>query len=196
MALSKWEPFEGLVSLRREMDRLFENFFERSPFAGASGSTLEPAVEMADTEKNLLVKVQVPGVSKDNLHIDITDDTLTLRGEMKEEEKAQEQRYYRREFRYGTFTRTIPLPANVQADQASAELKDGVLTITIPKGREGKARRIQIQTEGSGAQLQGNGAQTARAGEQVPGAGSQAPGPDAEAREPGARNVETKTPQG
>jgi HSP20 family protein len=105
---------------------------------------------MADTDKSLLVKVQVPGVSKDNLHIAITDDALTLRGEMKEGEKTPEQRYYQREFRYGAFTRTIPLPANVQADQASAQLKDGVLTITIPKGMEAKARQIQIQTEGSG----------------------------------------------
>lgn len=151
--MSRWEPFEGLTSLRREMDRLFENFFERGPLASMGKDTQEPAVEVVDTHENITVKVQVPGVKRENLQIDITDDALTLKGEMPEEEaQTTEKRYYRREFRYGAFTRTIPLPANVHADQASAQLKDGVLTITLPKSTQSRARQIPIQAAESGAQ--------------------------------------------
>lgn len=146
MALVRWEPFEGLTSLRREMDRLFENFLERGPFTQATGGVFEPAVELADTNGNVLVKVQVPGITKDNIHVDIANDVLTLRGEIKEEEKKAEKNYYRREFHYGTFSRSIPLPTHVQADQANAQLKDGILTITIPKSEEAKAKQIPIRT--------------------------------------------------
>jgi HSP20 family protein len=147
MALTRWEPFEGLASLRREMDRLFEHFFERGPTAMlGDGGTFEPAVDIADTKDSILVKAQVPGVSKDNLHIDITDDYLTLKGEMKEEKTTEEQRFHRKEFRYGAFARTIPLPTAVKADQAAAQLKDGVLTITLPKGEQSKAKQIPIKT--------------------------------------------------
>jgi HSP20 family protein len=143
MALVNWAPFEGLTSLRREMDQLFENFFERGHM-GSTG-TFEPAVEVADSHDHVTVKVQVPGVSKDNLQVNVAENALTLRGEMKEEEKTDGKQYYRQEFRYGTFARTIPLPPGLQADKAIAELKDGVLTITIPKGEQAKPKQIPIK---------------------------------------------------
>jgi HSP20 family protein len=147
MALTRWEPFEGLASLRREVDRLFGRFFERAPTAMVGdGGTFEPAIEVADTKDSIVVKAQVPGVSKDNLQIDITDEYLTLKGEMKEEKTTEEQRFHRKEFRYGAFARTIPLPSAVKADQAAAQLKDGVLTITLPKGEQSKAKQIPITT--------------------------------------------------
>jgi HSP20 family protein len=146
MALVRWEPFEGLTSLRREMDRLFENFFERGPQHPGDVGLWEPAVEIADTKDSVVVKAQVPGISKDNLQVNVTDDTLTLKGEMKEEEKKEEKNYVRREFRYGAFSRTMALPAMVQADKARAELKDGVLQITIPKSEKAKMKEIPIQT--------------------------------------------------
>jgi HSP20 family protein len=146
MALVRWEPFEGLSSLRREMDRLFENFFEKGPRHPGDVGLWEPAIEIADTKDSVVVKAQVPGISKDNLQVNVTDDTLTLKGEMKEEEKKEEKNYTRREFRYGAFSRTMTLPAMVQADKAKAELKDGVLQITIPKSDKAKATEIPIQT--------------------------------------------------
>lgn len=146
MALMRWEPFEALTSMRREMDRLFENFFERGPWTMGDGGAFEPAIELADTDDSVMVKAMVPGVSKENLHLDITDDNLTLRGEIKEEEKTEGKRFHRREWRYGSFTRTVPLPTAVKADQAKAQLKDGVLTITLPKGEHAKIKQIPIQT--------------------------------------------------
>jgi HSP20 family protein len=144
MALVKWGPFEGLTSLRREMDQLFENFFERGHL-GTAG-VFEPAVEVVDNKEHVTVKAQVPGISKDNLHVDIAENALTLRGEMKDEENTDGKQYYRQEFHYGAFTRTIPLPPGLHADQATAELKDGVLTITIPKAEQAKPKEIPIKT--------------------------------------------------
>jgi HSP20 family protein len=128
------------------MDRLFENFFESGPRALGNLSAWEPAVEVADTKDAIIVKAQVPGIPKDNIQINVTDDAITLKGEMKEEEKKEEKNYTRREFRYGAFSRTMPLPAMVQADKATAQLKDGVLEITIPKSEKAKVKAVPIQT--------------------------------------------------
>ena len=146
MALVRWEPFEGLAFLRREMERLFEDFFERGSRGVGTLSAWKPSVEVADTKDAVLVKAQVPGISKDNIQVNITDDAITLKGEMKEEEKTEEKNYTRREFRYGVFSRTIALPSTVQADKATAQLKDGVLEITIPKNEKAKGKEIPIQT--------------------------------------------------
>jgi HSP20 family protein len=142
-SLMKWEPFEGLSTLRREMDRLFENFFDGGSqrFWERAG---EPAVEVSDTKDTVVVKAQVPGMSKDNLQVNITEDTLTLKGELKEEEKKEEKNYHRQEFRYGAFTRTISLPSAVQGDKATAQLKDGVLEISIPKSEQAKVKQIPV----------------------------------------------------
>jgi HSP20 family protein len=146
MALVRWEPSEGLASLRREMDRLFEGFFERGPRGLGNLSAWEPAVEVADTKDSVIIKAQMPGIPKDNIQVHVTDDSITLKGEMKEEEKTEEKNYSRREFRYGAFSRTIALPATVQADKATAQLKEGILEITIPKNEKAKVKEIPIQT--------------------------------------------------
>ena len=148
MALIKWEPFEGLTTLRREVDRLFEDFFDGGPRRFWGRST-EPAVEVCDTTDAVVVKAQVPGISKDQIQVNITDDTLTLKGEMKEEEKKEEKNFHRQEFRYGAFERTIALPMAVQADKATAQLKDGVLEITLPKSANAQAKVKQIPIQAS-----------------------------------------------
>jgi HSP20 family protein len=144
MALVKWEPFEGLSSLRREMDRLFENFFEGGPLRTWGGMEV-PAVEVSDTAENVVVKAQIPGMNKDDVQVTVTDDALILKGERKEEEKKEDKNYYRQEFHYGAFSRTVPLPTAVQGDKASAQLKDGVLEITIPKSEKAKTKAIPIK---------------------------------------------------
>jgi HSP20 family protein len=126
------------------MDRLWENFFDggqRQEF-----DMLEPAIEVADTKDALVVKAQVPGVSKEQIQVNVSDNTLTIKGETKKEEKKEGKNYYRQEFRYGAFARTIALPTAVQADKIEAHLKDGVLQITIPKSEQAKAKEIPIQT--------------------------------------------------
>jgi HSP20 family protein len=127
------------------MDRLFEDFLGRWPARMGDG-TAEPAVDVFDTPEAVVVKAQIPGVSKEHIQVDVTEDVLTLKGEMKEEETKEEKNYYRREFRYGAFARSIPLPATVKGDQATAQLKEGILEIRIPKSDKGKAKQIPIQT--------------------------------------------------
>jgi HSP20 family protein len=141
MALVKWGPSEGLTALRQEMNRLFERFDGPMHWWERPG---EPAVEISDTPEAVVVKAQVPGVPKDKLQLTITEDALTLKGEIQEEEKQEEKNYLRREFRYGAFSRTIPLPATVQAEKATAALKDGLLEVTLPKSKEAKVKQISI----------------------------------------------------
>jgi len=147
MALVRWEP-RGLSSLRREMDRMFEDFEETFGHGlmtrGEHG--FEPAVEISDTKDAVVVKAQLPGIKKENIQIDISDNALTLKGESKEEEKKEDKNYYRREFRYGAFSRTIPLPVAIQSEKAKAQLKDGVLEITLPKSEKAKVKAVPIQT--------------------------------------------------
>ena len=139
----RWESFSGLTTLRREMDRLFERFLGRE--ASPLGE-VEPAIEVADTPAAVIVKAQVPGVSKENLQVNVTDNALTLKGEVQEDKTTEEKNYHRREFHYGAFARTITLPTTVQAEQATAQLKDGVLEVTIPKRETTKAKDVPIQT--------------------------------------------------
>jgi HSP20 family protein len=127
------------------MDQLFENFFERSPMMAEQGGTHTPPVEVAQTNDAVTVKVQVPGVAKDKLQVTIDNDTLILHGERQEERKQEGQQYFRREFHYGAFDRTIPLPVGVMEDQATAQLKDGVLIVTVPKGQQARTKRITIE---------------------------------------------------
>jgi HSP20 family protein len=145
MALIKWEPSEGLTSLRSEMDRLLEDFWRR-PWRESLAGEMEPAIEVSDTKKSVIVKVQVPGVAKENIQVNVTDDVLSIKGEVKEEEEKEEKNYYRREIRYGSFSKTVPLPTAVIADKAAAKLQDGVLEIKIPKSKESKVKEIPIQT--------------------------------------------------
>jgi HSP20 family protein len=126
------------------MDRLFEDFVKRPLHIGDLGAW-GPAVEVADTQDTVVVKAQVPGVSKEHLQVNVTDETLTLKGELQEEEKKEEKHYVRREFHYGAFSRTIALPAAVQVEKVQAQLKDGVLEITLPKSDKAKAKEIAIQ---------------------------------------------------
>ena len=141
--VTRWEPFGGLTSLRRDMDRLFERFLGREPL---SLGEVEPAIEVADTPEAVIVKAQVPGVSKENLQVNVTENAVTLKGEVKEDTTTEDKNYHRREFHYGAFSRSIALPATVQAEKATAQLKDGVLEVTIPKREETKEKAIPIQT--------------------------------------------------
>ena len=141
--LPRWESFGGLTTLRREMDRLFERVLGRE---ASSLGEVEPAIEVADTPSAVIVKAHVPGVSKEHLQVNVTDTALTIKGEVQEDTTTEDKNYHRREIHYGAFARTITLPTTVQAEQATAQLKDGVLEVTIPKREATKAKDVPIQT--------------------------------------------------
>ena len=140
---TRWESFGGLTALRREMDRLFEHVLGREPSPLGEAA---PAIEVAETPEAVIVKAQVPGVSKEHLQVNVTDTTLTLKGDVQEDTTTEDKNYHRREIHYGAFARTITLPATVQAEHATAQLKDGVLEVTIPKRETTKAKDVPIQT--------------------------------------------------
>ena len=143
MAQQRWEPFSGLPALRRDMERLFEQFLGRAPFQQGEA---EPAIEVADTKDAIVVKAQVPGVRKEHLQLTVTENALTLKGDVQEDKTTEEKNYHHREFHYGAFARTITLPTTVQAEHATAQLKDGVLEVTIPKREATTAKDVPIQT--------------------------------------------------
>ncbi len=144
-------PFE-------EMDRLFESFLPRGwlrpmrwewPSMGELAAPFEgrlPKVDVVDRDSDILVRAELPGVDKKDLDISITDNTVTIHATTSHEsEEEKEGEYYRREITRGTFSRTVALPAEVDADAAKASFKDGILELTVPKVEKAKRRRIEVQ---------------------------------------------------
>jgi len=141
MALVPWNPFRDLDNIGREMSSFFD--FPSKVFGGFSS----PRVDVYQTEENVIVKAEIPGVSKEDLDLYIDENTIRIEGQTKREKDLKDEHAYRTERYYGSFSRTIPLPAEVKSDQAKAEYKDGILSITVPKIEPSKTkiRRINIQ---------------------------------------------------
>jgi HSP20 family protein len=148
MSIVRWEPFGDLLSLREAMDRLFEESVVRpgSRILAPYGAS-ELALDMYETEDEVVVTAALPGVKPEDVEITITGDVLQIRGETKAETKDEKASYMRQERRYGAFSRTIALGSPIQADKADAKFKDGVLTLSIPKADEAKPKSIKVKTD-------------------------------------------------
>ncbi len=143
MSLVPWNPFgKDLDDIGREM----ASFIERMPF-GFFGKGFSPRVDIYETGEDVVVKAEIPGVSKEDLNIYIDDNSIRLSGHSRRDAEFKDENTYRSERFYGNFSRTIPLPVEVKPDQAKAEYKDGILSITVPKAENSKMkyRRIDIQ---------------------------------------------------
>jgi HSP20 family protein len=148
--LIRWNPVREMVSLRDAMDRLFEESFVRPrgewPILAGKEQTL--ALDVYETDENLVVEASLPGMSPDEVDISIVGNTLTIKGEREEhQEKQEEGKYYFRERRYGAFQRSIALPTEVSADKAEATFENGVLKLTLPKAEEAKPKRIEVKVK-------------------------------------------------
>ncbi len=143
--LTRWEPVREMMTLREAMDRLFDDAFTR-PINMGSVSTM-PAIDMYQNEDDLIVKASLPGISKDDVDITVTDGMLTLRGEYKTNEDDAGKAYHIREQRYGVFERSLSLPTDVEVDKAKAEFENGILTITLPKAEAVKPKLISIKAK-------------------------------------------------
>lgn len=141
MALIRWQPFQEIETLRRQMDRLFDEMVSDNREAQI---TWKPAVELKDTEDNLIVRAEIPGVEGKDLDIRVTREAVVISGEHRYEKKASERGFFRTEFRYGKFQRVIALPVAVQNDQVQAEFKDGILTLTLPKVTEARRKVVKV----------------------------------------------------
>jgi HSP20 family protein len=146
--LIRWEPAREMMTLRDAMDRLFDDAFTR-PLRLNDGNWSMPAVDMYQTDNEVVVKAAIPGVKTDDVQINVTGEVLTIKGETKDKEKEEvkEKAYHLREQRWGMFERTIVLPTDVTADKAKAEFENGILTITLPKAEEVRPKTISIKTK-------------------------------------------------
>lgn len=143
--LIRWEPARDMMTLREAMDRLFDDAFTR-PLSLRDGWSV-PAIDMYQTDDEIVVKAALPGVKADEVQINITGEVLTLKGEIKHEEDKQEKAWHIHEQRYGSFERSVVLPTDVVADKAKAEFENGILTITLPKADEVKPRTINVKAK-------------------------------------------------
>ncbi len=140
MALIRWQPFQEVETLHRQMNQMFDELIasERQ-----SATSWQPAIELQDTEDDLVLRSQIPGVDGKDIDIHVTREAVAISGEHRFEKKTQEKGFFRSEFRYGNFQRVIPLPVPIQNDQVKADFRNGVLTLTMPKVTE--ARRTVVK---------------------------------------------------
>jgi HSP20 family protein len=144
--ITRFDPFGEMVTLRQAMDRLFEDSFV-SPLSlrAYNGEGGAPALDVHQSADEIVVTAALPGIKPEDVDITITGQTLSIRGEFKEDEKVSRDQYLYRERRYGTFHRQLQLPVRVQGDAATATFENGLLTLTIPKAEEVKPRQIQVK---------------------------------------------------
>ncbi|QID33709.1 Hsp20/alpha crystallin family protein [Pampinifervens florentissimum] len=138
--LTLWNPFAEIERIRREFDRLLEELVPREE----GERVFAPVVDVYETDQELVVKAELPGVKKENVEVSIRDNALHIRGEKKEEKEEKTETYHRVERVYGRFERVVPLPTDVKVESAKAEFKDGVLEIRIPKAESAKEKKIEI----------------------------------------------------
>ena len=142
-SITRFEPFRGVSSLQDQINRLFTEAFDRSE--GGSLTPWAPAVDIYETEHELVVKADLPDVKPEELDIRVEKNILTIRGERKFEKKVDENNYLRVERSYGSFSRSFSLANTVNTEAIKAEYKDGVLTLSIPKREEAKPKQIKVQ---------------------------------------------------
>lgn len=148
MAIIRWDPFRDLTLLQDRMNRLFEeaNRGWRSDEPAATTSW-SPSVDIYETENEIVVKAELPGVDKKGIDLRIENNVLTLRGERRFEKETKDENYHRIERSYGAFSRSFSIPTLVDEEKISADYKDGVLNITLPKKEQARPKQITIASE-------------------------------------------------
>ena len=143
----RWYEGSPLMSLRDEMDDLFHNFFG-APAQSRLPEMSVPSIDVSETESAIEVVTDVPGINADDVHIEVRDGVLSISGqtsEKKESEEGDGRKFHRIERRSGSFARSLRLPCSVDQDKIDAEMKDGVLTVTLPKAEEARGRKVTIR---------------------------------------------------
>jgi len=155
MSLIRWNPTQELerwpsdiFSVQRDINRLFDNFFR----GGAQGdetfsSYWTPAVDISEQENEYIVKMELPGVAKEDVKISLESNILTIKGEKKQEKEEKNKNLHRIERSYGSFQRSFTLPTTVKSDKIDAFFKDGVLTVSLPKMEEAKPKQIEVKVK-------------------------------------------------
>ena len=142
--VSGWPAFGRLTDLRDEIDRLFESPLAEVARSARLFSGWTPALDLYEDKDNLVVKLELPGMKREDIDVSLHEGSLCVSGERKSEDKHREADAYRAERFFGRFQRTVALPTPVAADNVKAQYKDGILTITLPKTEEAKPKRIDV----------------------------------------------------
>jgi HSP20 family protein len=152
MSIVRYDPFRDLRSLQDEVNRLFSTNLSRAfGDEGIARGAWMPNVDIYENKDQIVLEAELPGMTREDFDLSIENNIITLRGERRFEKKDEGDNYHRVERAYGTFTRSFTLPQTVSAEGASAEYKNGVLRVTLPKREEVKARRIEVTDEGEEA---------------------------------------------
>lgn len=153
--IAPWRPFTDMMRWERDMEQLFDDFMTRRirPFwderwwpARILGVSA-PALDLYEEKDYIVAKVELPGMTKEDIEVNISDGQLTVKGEKKKEEEIKEEDYYRSERAYGAFSRTVELPKGIEVEKAQASFRNGVLEIRLPKSEEAKKREIPVKVE-------------------------------------------------
>jgi HSP20 family protein len=146
MALMKWRPDHDSFGLRREIDRLFDDFFTGDE--GAIGKlALIPAIDVTEDKESICVKAELPGVEQKDIQVTLQDGVLVIRGEKRQETEEKDKNFHRVERRYGSFIRSIGMPSSVDPNKVKASFKNGVLSVTVTKKEEAKPKSINIEVK-------------------------------------------------
>jgi HSP20 family protein len=143
---SRVNPAHEVMTLRDAMNRLFEESFVQPFFERGEG--ISPAVDVCETPTSYIIEASLPGLKAEDLNITVEKSVLTISGELRKEEETTERNYHRIERRFGTFERSFTLPGNARFDEIKATLKNGVLSVEIPKAEQEKPRQINVKVEG------------------------------------------------
>lgn len=145
MSLIRRDPWRELTSVRETLNRLFDETSRRLPFQG--WGEWKPSIDVLDKGSEFVVKADVPGYTPENMEISVTDNSISIRGQIEEEKETKESDYHMRERSFGSFSRVIPLTAEVKPELAKASFKNGVLEIILPKAEIPKGHTLKIETE-------------------------------------------------
>ena len=153
MTLVKWNPSKELLNVEREFNKLFNTFNRRFGFDDSTmneeleNAVWSPLTDISENKDQYILKMDLPGVSKENLKLNFHDGELIISGERKQEKEDKDSKYHRIERTYGKYYRSFTLPQTIQADKINAEFKDGQLTITVPKSEEAKPKELEIKVK-------------------------------------------------
>lgn len=150
MAIIRWQPWQEMETVRRQMDQLFDELFTVSPntsLTNGNGRTWTPAIELKNTATDVVLRAELPGIDSKDLDIHVTREAVSITGEYKSETKHENRGTVRSEFRYGKFHRIIPLPTAIYNDRVQAEFNDGILTLTLPKVEADRPKVVKVNLD-------------------------------------------------
>lgn len=145
--ITRWNPMRDMLSMQDSMDRLFDSLYHRPGGMSAFDNLNTPAMDLYQTDQSIIVKVSLPGVKAEDVHVSVAGDVLTIQGGMKQEEETKDAEYHIRERVSGDFTRSVALPVPVVVEKASAEFEDGILTLNLPKAAESRSKTITVKSK-------------------------------------------------